>query len=146
MKILIVEDEDKLAEGLSRGLSSFGYETATISDGKAALDRILFSTESYDAILLDLMLPSLSGLEICKAVRTKSTVPIIILTARNESEVKDELFKVGASAYLVKPFSFSELRDTLEGFLKLKNSKSSDIKSPIKKSAKTTSTRKRMKR
>ena len=83
MKILLVEDEQKLSQALSRGLGLEGYTVDTIADGKKALTRISLHRSDYDAVILDLMLPSLDGYEICKQMREMGiTVPILVLTAR----------------------------------------------------------------
>ena len=110
MKILIVEDEEKLAAALARGLSLKGYAVDIISDGQKAMTRITLHRDDYDLIILDLMLPGMDGDEICKAARELDvTVPILILTARSETESKVDLLNSGADDYIVKPFSFEEL-------------------------------------
>ncbi len=110
MKILLVEDEQKLATALVRGLGLEGYTVDHIADGKKALTRISLHRSDYDLVILDLMLPSMDGYEICKQMREMNiTVPILILTARNETDTKVQLLQSGADDYLVKPFSFAEL-------------------------------------
>src|ERR1041385_2894003 len=110
MKILLVEDEQKLSSALSKGLTLEGYTVDVIPDGKKALTRISLNRSDYDLIILDLMLPSMDGFEICKQVREWNiTVPILILTARAETDTKVKLLSSGADDYLVKPFSFAEL-------------------------------------
>lgn len=110
MKILIVDDEEKLADTLARGLRLKGYTTDVLYDGKSALTRISVHSKDYDLVILDLMLPFVSGDEICKTVRARGvTVPILILTARHEVENKVDLLLSGADDYMVKPFSFEEL-------------------------------------
>lgn len=110
MKILIVEDEKKLAEALGKGLELKGYSVDIVGDGKKALTRISLHRNDYDLIILDLMLPSMDGHEICKQARELGvTTPILILTARSETEKKVDLLLSGADDYLVKPFSFEEL-------------------------------------
>ncbi|TSC85558.1 MAG: two-component system, OmpR family, copper resistance phosphate regulon response regulator CusR [Parcubacteria group bacterium Gr01-1014_8] len=119
MKILLVEDEQKLADALARGLSLKGYTVDTIHDGKKALNRISLHRSDYDLVILDLMLPSMDGAEICKTVREWGvTVPILILTARNETDRKVELLLSGADDYLVKPFSFKELAARVHALLR----------------------------
>lgn len=119
MKILVIEDEEKLAAALTRGLTASGYAVDVIHDGKKALTRIELHRKDYDLIILDLMLPSMDGLEICRAVREKDiTIPILILTARNEIENKVELLQSGADDYLVKPFSFGELCARIQALLR----------------------------
>ena len=110
MKILLVEDEEKLAQGIAKGLQMEGYTVDIIGDGKKALTRISLHRSDYDVIILDLMLPGMDGYEICKQVREWNiTVPILILTARAETDTKVQLLQSGADDYLVKPFSFAEL-------------------------------------
>lgn len=110
MRILIVEDETKLAEALSQGLRHKKYAVDVLYDGKKALSRISHYRNDYDLIILDLMIPSMDGETVCKSVRKLNImVPILILTARNEVESKVNLLLSGADDYLVKPFSFEEL-------------------------------------
>jgi len=119
MKILLVEDEQKLASALSRGLVHEGFTVDIISDGKKALTRISLHRSDYDLVILDLMLPSMDGHEICKQVREWNiTVPILILTARAETDTKVELLLSGADDYLVKPFSFAELLARIRALLR----------------------------
>lgn len=119
MKILLVEDEKKLADSLARGLNQKGYAVDIIGDGKKALNRISLHRTDYNVIILDLMLPSMDGLEICKTAREWGvTTPILILTARNETERKVELLLAGADDYLAKPFSFNELLARLQALLR----------------------------
>lgn len=122
MKILLVEDEEKLADAIARGLTANGYTVDTVHDGKRALSRILLHRNDYDLVVLDLMLPSLDGLEICKTARDEGVVvPILILTARSEVEKKVDLLRSGADDYLVKPFSFAELSARIQALLRRPN-------------------------
>jgi two-component system, OmpR family, response regulator len=124
MKILLVEDEQKLAQALTRGLNLEGYTVDHIADGKKALTRISLHRSDYDLVILDLMLPSLDGYEICKQMREMNiTVPILILTARNETDTKVQLLQSGADDYLVKPFSFAELIARTRALLRRPNEK-----------------------
>ncbi|MFZ2556242.1 MAG: response regulator transcription factor [Minisyncoccia bacterium] len=128
MKILVVEDEKKLADALVRGLTIKGYSVDTIDDGKKALTRISLHRNDYDLIILDLMLPSMDGHEICKSAREMGvTIPILILTARNETEKKVDLLTSGADDYLVKPFSFEELTARVHALLRRPNESVPDI-------------------
>ncbi len=103
MKILIVEDETSIAEVVSAYAKRDGYETVIASDGLEALE--IFERDEIDLILLDLMLPKLNGEEVCRRVREKSSVPIIMLTAKSgESDVVEGL-DTGANDYVTKPFS-----------------------------------------
>lgn len=119
MKLLLVEDEQKLAEALARGLKLKGYTVDIVDDGEKALNRISLHRTDYDLVILDLMLPSMDGLEICKTAREWGvTTPILILTARNETDRKVELLLAGADDYLVKPFSFDELLARIHALLR----------------------------
>lgn len=122
MKLLLVEDEQKLANALSRGLGLEGYTVDVIGDGKKALTRISLHRSDYDLIILDLMLPGMDGYEICKQVREMNiTIPILILTARNETDTKVQLLTSGADDYLVKPFSFAELVARIRALMRRPN-------------------------
>jgi two-component system, OmpR family, response regulator len=119
MRILVVEDEPKLAAVVAKGLESKGYAVDTVGDGQEALTRILVHGGDYDLVVLDLMLPNKSGSEICKEARAQGvTVPILILTARAETEHKVELLLAGADDYMVKPFSFDELLARIQAILR----------------------------
>lgn len=119
MRILIVEDEERLAAALARGLEKHGYAVDTLEDGAKALTRISLHHSDYDAVVLDLMLPSMDGLAICKEMRAQNvTTPVLVLTARAETETKVELLLAGADDYLVKPFSFDELVARLRALLR----------------------------
>jgi DNA-binding response OmpR family regulator len=110
MRILIVEDEAKLAEALKRGLELKGFAVDWLADSEKARTRILLYRDEYDLILLDLMLPGVDGATIAKDARAEGvTTPIIILTARDETDMKVELLNIGADDYIAKPFSFEEL-------------------------------------
>lgn len=103
MKILIVEDERAIAEVEKAYMERDGYSADIAGDGKKALE--LFSQGGYDLVLLDLMLPGMSGVEICKEIRRTSQLPIIMVTARSGEEDVVEGLDAGASDYVVKPFS-----------------------------------------
>lgn len=110
MKILIVEDEKNIAETVKSGLEKEGFAVDWVADGQAALRRIQLHNADYDVIILDLMLPGLTGDEICRSIRTAGiSVPVLVLTARGLEEDKVALLDSGADDYLTKPFSFKEL-------------------------------------
>ena len=110
MRILVVEDEEKLAEALQAGLAKQGYAVDTLGNGEKAFKRISMNHMDYDLIILDLMLPDRDGLSITRGIREVNiTTPILVLTARDEIESKVDLLLSGADDYLVKPFSFDEL-------------------------------------
>jgi len=119
MRILLVEDEPKLAKAIAHGLTSKGYAVDTIADGEKALTRITLHHADYDLIVLDLMLPSLDGYAICKELRTREiVVPVLVLTARADTDTKVELLLAGADDYLVKPFSFDEFVARIHALLR----------------------------
>ncbi len=106
-KILVVEDEGKIARFLQMELEHEGFQTAIETNGRRALDRIM--QEDFDLILLDLMLPEMDGLEVCRRVRETSDVPIIMVTAKDDIETKVTGLDTGANDYLTKPFAIPEL-------------------------------------
>jgi len=119
MHLLIVEDEEKLAKALKKGLEMKGYAVDWLPDPQKALSRILLYRNEYDLIILDLMLPGMDGATITENVRKENvTTPIIILTARNETEHKVDLLNKGADDYIVKPFSFDELLSRINAVLR----------------------------
>jgi two-component system response regulator MprA len=105
--ILVVEDDRRIRDMLRRGLIFEGYMVEFAEDGETALR--MARDKLPDAVILDLMLPSLNGLEVCKRLRSASTVPILILTARDTVQDRVTGLDAGADDYLVKPFSFEEL-------------------------------------
>ncbi|MGI9124709.1 MAG: winged helix-turn-helix domain-containing protein [Mycobacterium sp.] len=107
IRVLIVEDEESLAEPLAYLLRQEGFETTVVADGPSALAE--FDRAGADIVLLDLMLPGMSGTEVCKQLRTRSGVPVIMLTAR-DSEIDKVLgLELGADDYVTKPYSAREL-------------------------------------
>lgn len=106
-RIMVVEDEESFSEALSFMLKREGYEVEVADDGNKALD--VFDQRGADLILLDLMLPGMSGLEVCRTIRTKSQVPIIMLTAKDGEIDKVVGLEMGADDYVTKPFSSREL-------------------------------------
>lgn len=106
-QILIVEDEQKIARFLQMELEHEGFKTSIESNGRLALDRIIQGT--YDLVLLDIMLPEMDGIEICKRVRELSDIPIIMLTAKDDIIDKVTGLDTGADDYITKPFATLEL-------------------------------------
>ena len=106
-KVLIVEDEESFSEALAFMLKREGYEVEVAADGNKAIE--LFDRNGADLLLLDLMLPGLSGTEVCKHIRTKSSVPIIMLSAKDGEVDKVVGLELGADDYVTKPFSSREL-------------------------------------
>jgi len=107
VRVLLVEDEETLREALRYGLEREGFRVVTARDGREALER--FRAGGADVVLLDLMLPEVSGLDICKAIRAQSQVPIIIITAKDSEADKVAGLELGADDYVTKPFSMREL-------------------------------------
>jgi DNA-binding response OmpR family regulator len=104
VRVLMVEDDDSIAEPLARGLEREGFEVARASTGNAAL-----TASGYHVVLLDLGLPDLDGFEVCRRLRAASHVPIIVVTARGEEVDRVVGLELGADDYIVKPFGFREL-------------------------------------
>jgi len=108
MRVLLVEDDELLGDGIRLVLLQFGYLVEWVKDGKTALKTIL--SESFDTIVLDLGLPKLSGVEVLTAMRLKNiTTPVLVLTARDAIESRVTVLDAGADDYLIKPFELDEL-------------------------------------
>lgn len=116
MKILVVDDEQLLVKGIKFNLENEGYQVLTAYDGAAAVE--LARRESLDLIILDLMMPQLSGSEACMKIREFSDVPIIMLTARSEDADKLMGFACGADDYVTKPFSPVELTARVDALIR----------------------------
>lgn len=113
MHILIVEDEAGIVQFLQQGLEEEGYKISTAADGELGLQ--LLSKENFDLVLLDWMLPKISGLELCKKFReTNTTTPILFLTAKDTVQETIEGLQAGANDYIKKPFSFDELVERIK--------------------------------
>lgn len=106
-RILVVEDEESLADSVRYNLEREGYVVTIATDGRRALER--FRTETPTLVILDLMLPELSGLDVCRAIRAESDVPIIMVTAKDTEADKVTGLELGADDYVTKPFSVREL-------------------------------------
>src|SRR5512146_1361010 len=105
--ILVVDDETTLRETLADALAAEGFRVVEAADGREALAR--FRAERPDLVLLDLMLPELSGVEVCRIIRAESSVPIVMLTAKDSELDKVVGLELGADDYVTKPFSLREL-------------------------------------
>src|SRR5712691_4181552 len=105
--ILVVDDEPTLRETLVEALEADGFRVVSAADGREALTR--FRAERPDLVLLDLMLPELSGIEVCRIIRAESGVPIVMLTAKDSELDKVVGLELGADDYVTKPFSLREL-------------------------------------
>jgi two-component system response regulator RegX3 len=115
-KILIVEDETSFSEAISFLLGKEGFETDIAENGRVALE--LFKSHSYDLVLLDLMIPEVSGIDVCRAIRTTSMVPIIMLTAKDSEVDKVVGLELGADDYVTKPYSSRELVARIKAVLR----------------------------
>ena len=116
MKILIVEDEDMIREGISDYLTDCGYETIQAADGLEALEQ--FSNHQVALVLLDIQMPKLNGLEVLSEIRKSSQVPVLMLTAFQDEEYKMSAFAALADGYLEKPFSLSLLKVRVDAIFK----------------------------
>src|SRR5215207_3539428 len=114
--ILLVDDEDAVQKLLTYPLERDGFKVVHARDGEEALAR--FGEEDIDLVVLDLMLPRLDGLEVCKRLRSESTVPIIMLTARDDELDKVLGLELGADDYITKPFSIREFRSRVRALLR----------------------------
>ena len=116
MKILVVDDEKLLVKGIKFNLENDGYEVAAAYDGEEAVE--LAKTGDFDLIILDIMMPKLTGLEACMQIREISNVPIIMLTAKGEDMDKLIGFEQGTDDYLTKPFNILELKARIRALLR----------------------------
>jgi DNA-binding response OmpR family regulator len=114
--ILVVDDEESIQKLLTYPLEREGFEVVQARDGEEALDR--FREGSFDLVVLDLALPRLDGLEVCRRLRASSTVPIIMLTARDDEVDKVLGLELGADDYITKPFSIREFRSRVRALLR----------------------------
>jgi DNA-binding response OmpR family regulator len=115
-RILLVDDEHSIQTLLSYPLRKDGYEVVRASDGREALDR--FAEAPFDLVVLDVMLPQVDGLEVCRRLRSRSSVPIIMLTAKSEEIDKVLGLELGADDYITKPFSMREFRSRVKAALR----------------------------
>jgi DNA-binding response OmpR family regulator len=118
-RVLVVEDEEHLAQGLRFNLEAEGYAAEVVGDGEAATDRLLQKREKFDAIVLDIMLPGKDGFSVVSELRAaRNYVPVLMLTARGRPEDVLKGFASGADDYLAKPFDLSILLARLQGLLR----------------------------
>jgi DNA-binding response OmpR family regulator len=115
-RILLVDDEQSIQTLLSYPLRKDGYDVVRASDGREALDR--FTEQAFDLVVLDVMLPLIDGLEVCRRLRARSSVPIIMLTAKSEEIDKVLGLELGADDYITKPFSMREFRSRVKAALR----------------------------
>ncbi|MGD0857117.1 MAG: response regulator [Dehalococcoidia bacterium] len=117
MRILVVEDDRRLAGIVKRGLMEEGYSIDSVYDGEKA--QCMAETTPYDLIILDIMLPKKDGIAVCQELRAKQvSVPILILTARDSDTDRVKGLNSGANDYMIKPFAFSELVDRVRVLMK----------------------------
>ncbi len=117
-RILVVEDEEHLAIGIKFNLEAEGFSVATVGDGQAALDLLASAEPPIDLVVLDLMLPGMSGYAVCEAIRGRgSDVPVVMLTARTLVEDRIRGFDAGTDVYLQKPFDLDELISIVRNLL-----------------------------
>ncbi|MCX7125133.1 MAG: response regulator transcription factor [Gammaproteobacteria bacterium] len=110
MRVLLVEDDELLGDGIYSGLKHYGHTVDWVKDGKSAYEALSRKQESFDVVVLDLGLPKMSGLEILKRIREKNiAVPVLILTAKDTVESRVQGLDAGADDYLLKPFDLDEL-------------------------------------
>jgi DNA-binding response OmpR family regulator len=115
-RILLVDDEQSIQTLLAYPLRKDGYEVVPAHDGREALDR--FAEQRFDLVVLDIMLPKLDGLEVCRRLRSRSQVPIIMLTAKDDEIDKVLGLEIGADDYITKPFSLREFRSRVKAALR----------------------------
>ncbi len=118
-RILVVEDEKAIRDAVTAYLEKEGYWVTAVADGQAAIDA--FEKRGFDLVVLDLMLPKISGEVVCRAIRDSSDVPLIMLTAKGEEEDRIAGLEIGADDYLVKPFSPRELVARIRALLRRAN-------------------------
>ena len=115
-KILLVDDEQSVQTLLAYPLRKDGYDVVSAVDGQEALDR--FAEQRFDLVVLDVMLPKLDGIEVCRRLRSRSRVPIIMLTAKGDEIDKVVGLEIGADDYITKPFSMREFRSRVKAALR----------------------------
>lgn len=119
MKILIIEDDEKLAQSVKLGLEKEGYAADYLTEGIAAQRRLDLSHKEYDLVILDLMLPDKPGDAICQEIRKKNIMlPILVLTGVSDMSMKVKVLNMGADDYLMKPFTFAELLARIKALLR----------------------------
>ncbi|GAB3511371.1 response regulator transcription factor [Spirosoma knui] len=126
MKILLVEDEERLASFIRKGMSAEGYEVEVAYDGRTGLS--FFRKDEYDIIILDVNLPQMNGFELCRLIRSENeSVPVLMLTALDSLADKSDGFNAGADDYLAKPFEFQELLLRIRALTRRNGSKPKQI-------------------
>lgn len=116
MRVLLVEDDHSLGQLLKEGLTHEGFQVDWVEDGYTAINKAM--EEEYQLIILDIMLPKMDGLKVCKRIRESKDIPILMLTAKDQVEDKVEGLSAGADDYITKPFSFKELVARIRAILR----------------------------
>src|SRR5437764_9212664 len=117
MRLLVVEDDSRMVAVLARGLRENGYAVDRAADGAAALEHL--HNNDYDAVVLDLMIPVIDGMEVCRRLRAeRAAVPVLMLTARDSLDDRVRGLDAGADDYLTKPFAFAELLARLRALMR----------------------------
>ncbi len=129
-RILLVDDEQAVQTLLTYPLRKEGYDVVGAMDGQEALDR--FTEQRFDLVVLDIMLPKLDGIEVCRRLRTRSQVPIIMLTAKGDEVDKIAGLEMGADDYITKPFSVREFRSRVKAALRRGNMSGTAGAEPVK--------------
>jgi len=127
VSVLLVEDEESFVDALTIGLNREGFDVAVARDGQQAIT--LFAKDTYDIVLLDLMLPKMSGLDVCRAIRSTSEVPIIIVSAKGEEVDMVLMLEIGADDYVTKPYRLRELVARIRAVLRRRESHENDMAS-----------------
>lgn len=129
-KILIIEDDEKIADFIEMELMHEGYDVSISHDGRSGFERV--ESEEFDLILLDLMLPGISGIEVCRRIRLKSQIPIIMVTAKDDVTDKVMGLDTGADDYITKPFAIEELLARIRVAIKRNNAMNQPLNPIIK--------------
>jgi DNA-binding response OmpR family regulator len=124
-RILLVEDDHRLAEMVAEYLGEAGFRVSRAASGAAGLEKL--AREPYDALVLDLMLPDMDGLDLCRQLRTRSDIPVLMLTARGDSADRVVGLEIGADDYLPKPFQPRELLARLRAILRRRGASAAPI-------------------
>ena len=128
MRVLLVEDDEFLGDGIKTGLKHYGHTVDWVKDGRAAIDVITSNHETFDIIVLDIGLPKVSGLNVLSAIRNRNiTTPVVMLTARDTVEDRVQGLDEGADDYLTKPFDLDELCARLRALQRRSNSRAKPV-------------------
>ena len=119
LRVLLVEDEESFIDALTIGLDREGFDVTVCADGQEAIDA--FAPDKFDIVLLDLMLPKVSGLDVCRTIRNQSEVPIIVVSAKGEEVDTVLMLEIGADDYVTKPYRLRELVARMRAVLRRKD-------------------------